>query len=290
MTNALRLAVLSDLHVNRSASKRSWKNFKEALDAVSHARIDHVVLAGDTFDCGTAFDDDRDAVREALDDAGWWRADKLTVVVGNHDVFETPHHGASMADWTKVALRTLDAAAGETYESFCEWARDLVKRGDRLDDLDLFPFAKQVDHLVLFANDTTGPNTLYSTNGYWDDEDDDNLRRVRARGLRRVLAIHHPPQESTEKNLIMQATTGYSFGFPEEEFERLEQFLDDQEIEAVVCGHIHDNGEEPYQWSVGDGTRAYMMGRTGGCHGVERCFGVLEVPERGRLTWKVRHF
>lgn len=286
-----RFAVASDLHIHRSRCPESWENFTEALKAIRRAGVDHVILAGDTFDCASAFREDADAVRDVLDRAGLWKPGRLTVVVGNHDIFPTLGR-ASLAEQIAHGLLALlvDDDAQETYESFCGWAGDLIDDDDRLDETDLYPFMKQIGHTVLLANDTTGPSTAYSVNGYWDDEDDENLRRVEPNGLRTVLAIHHPPEASPERDLYQQHKRGLSFGFPRAEYRRLGNFLNDMEVDAVVCGHVHDNGGDSYMWRVTNRTRAFMMGRTGGCDDVERCFGVLEVPERGAVRWKLRPF
>ena len=76
----------------------------------------------------------------------------------------------------------------------------------------------------------------------------------------------------------------FPFGFPPDDFSRLKKTLKDAAIEVFLCGHIHRNGDEPYEWRVGN-TDAFMVGRTGGVHGVEPIVGILDVPPRGRVRW-----
>jgi predicted phosphodiesterase len=288
MSSAVRFALLSDLHVWRAAEPDSWALALQALDAAANAGVDHVILAGDVFDCATAFEEDSSRLRAELVRRRLWSSRRLTIVVGNHDIFHTPHHGGTLRKLREYA-RIPGADAQGNYDAFCEWAGDLVSARDRLDDDDdLFPFAKQIGHVVLFAADTTGPDTAYSVNGYWSPDDDEALRRVETNGLRSVLAIHHPPEQDEERHLVGQAREGYAFGFPRSDFRRLTRFADDYSLDAVVCGHIHDNGGEPWTWTFGDGTRAFMMGRTGGVHGASPVIGILEVPERGAVKWRIR--
>lgn len=282
----MRLAVLSDLHVWRDVEPESWSLATRAFDTAVEAAPDHVVIAGDLFDYATVFEEDAAAVRGELRRRGLWNRRKLSVVVGNHDIFETPHHGG-IRKWITAAKTVLCDAQG-SYEAFCSWAEDLVDSGGRLSSGDLFPFAKRIGHVLLLASDTTGRDTARSVNGYWHREDDAALRTAEADGLRRVLAIHHPPEEAEERYLPAGQLNDPSFGFPPGDHRRLVRFADDVKLDAVVCGHIHWNGGEPWSWRVGKRARAFMMGRTGGLACSPPSIGILEVPRRGPPTWKVR--
>jgi hypothetical protein len=88
--SSLRIAVLSDLHVDTSIAPASWDLARCALKSAVRSGADHVVLAGDTFDCATAMLRDRAALQAYLVQLGLWHRDRLTVIVGNHDVHHTP--------------------------------------------------------------------------------------------------------------------------------------------------------------------------------------------------------
>ncbi|HUT77951.1 MAG TPA: metallophosphoesterase family protein, partial [Polyangia bacterium] len=153
---------------------------------------------------------------------------------------------------------------------------------------DLFPMAKMLDFVRLWAVDTTARTFATSSNGYWSEEDDELLRDDTAEcAERRILAIHHPPYPDDEQRLGKEMP----FGFPPAEFARLSEFVADAQVDAVVCGHLHDPGDDPWTWNI-DQTKcpAFLMGRTGGMHDQAPCFGLLTVPERGRPTWRTVRF
>lgn len=58
----VRIAVLSDQHIDREHAPESWQLAKHAFKMAAALDVDHVVLCGDTFDCATAMLDDKTAV------------------------------------------------------------------------------------------------------------------------------------------------------------------------------------------------------------------------------------
>ena len=77
----LRIAVLSDLHIDRDVDARSWDLARTAVAAALAQQPDHVVIAGDVFDRARAQDADRTTVKRHLARLGLWHRDRLTIVV-----------------------------------------------------------------------------------------------------------------------------------------------------------------------------------------------------------------
>lgn len=289
MPAQLRLAVLSDQHIHTTASSASWELAKRAFCAA--ARCDHVVLAGDTFDSATAFTIDHGRVRDELTRLGLWHRDRLTVVVGNHDLFHTPHHGTKASRAVELARNALSFDARglvrdpAVERAFDDWVGDLVGHADRVDAQRPYPLRKMVGHVALYAADTSPRRTLSAANGFWRPETDALLRAATPEAdERRVLAIHHPPKASRQTRAIDLSRGVTPTGFPPKNHARLVSFVEDAELDAVVCGHVH--ATKRYQWDVGRAkVPAFMVGRSGGLHRREPVMGVLTVPKRGRLRW-----
>jgi predicted phosphodiesterase len=292
MKHALRIAVLSDQHVDSKVDGDSWELAKKAFRSVARAKVDHAVIVGDLFDSSSAMLRDRAKVEQYLRRHGLWHRDRLSIVVGNHDVFHTAHRGTwrqRAAEFLKIA--TEDAQA--SYDAFTDWAGQLAHSSDRLDgERDLFPLEKKLGHVCIWAADTTAATTDRAGNGYWPKADDTLLRKAarNSNGERRVLAMHHPVYLDEEQT-IRQLLKGdfCHFGFPPAEFRRLKRFLSDARVDVVVAGHIHADDQERWSWKIGGSkskTEVRLCGRTGGVHGATPCFGLLEVPEQGALTWR----
>lgn len=285
----MRVAVLSDQHIDTRFDPESWTLARAAFRAVDAARIDHLVLAGDTFDCSTAMRRDRARVRTFLRRLGLWHRDRLTIVPGNHDLFHTPHHGTPLAR-AREMVRIARRDAQLSFDIFCEWVDDLIAPRDRLDPAMPFPHVKRLGPLELWATDTVSRETVYAGNGYWYEESDDLLRAHAAAlaGGRRVVAMHHPPFEDEQHRIGLKTLRRqFPFGFPAPDFERLRRFVGDTRAEAILCGHVHQTGGTPYTWPVGQ-TVAYLMGRSGRVNVERSLFGLLEVPRQGPLVWSER--
>lgn len=286
MAKTIRIAVLSDHHIDTAVDDDNWDLARTVFKAVVAKKPDHVVIAGDLFDCSTAMLRDRDRVEKYLRRLGLWHRDRLTIVVGNHDIFHTPHRGGrahKLGEYAKAAGRR----AGRMYAEFGAWVSDLVNADDCLAKNDLYPLQKRLGYVTLWAADTTAATTKFSGNGYWRKEDDGILRgAVAGAGHRCVLAMHNAPFVSDEQTVTALVRGELEMGFPRREYRRLERFTDHAKIEAIVCGHIHDMGEDddeddPWSWPLGsNGTcDVHCVGRTGGVHDATPTFGVLSIPE-----------
>lgn len=272
------LAVLSDLHVDRTVAPHSWTLAKRAFEAA--AGCDHLVLAGDVFDCATAMRRDADALKRSLVQRGLWHRDRLSIVVGNHDIFHTAHHGSYLQRAAELA-RAVGQGAQADYEHFGAWAGQLLAPEDRLDVADAFPFSKRLGHVRLSAADTTERVTADSSNGQFSA---DSARRIReaATDGRHVLALHNAPLGG--RTTVAESLQGYAGGFHARDLRRLGKLCEETAVEAIVCGHLH--ATDDYQWHLENRFPVYLVGRTGGLHGTTPTFGVLHVPARGRLTWE----
>ncbi len=66
MRRALKLAVVSDHHIDTAVAPDSWDLARVVFKKVAAAKVDHVVIAGDLFDCATAMLRDRDQLKKQL--------------------------------------------------------------------------------------------------------------------------------------------------------------------------------------------------------------------------------
>ena len=105
----MKIAVLSDQHIHSAADSASWQLASRAFALA--ATFDHVILAGDTFDSAAAFLNDRDRTRDLLVELGLWHRDRLTVLVGNHDIFHLPHRGSVSSRAKEWAMNGLTVGA-----------------------------------------------------------------------------------------------------------------------------------------------------------------------------------
>ena len=274
----VRIAVLSDQHIDREHAPESWELAKHAFKTAVALGIDQVVLCGDTFDCATAMLDDRAAVRKYLKKVGLWSRDRLSVVVGNHEVFHTPHHRTGTAKALELARIVVTGDAADNVDAFFDWMGELVGDDDWLSEGPSAPYSKAIGHVRLIVADSTADETAYGRNGFWPEENDEAVRSVEVTAEeRRVLAIHNAPKKAKTEGVL-------SYRFPAKDFERLRACVDDVDIGAVVCGHWHRFEGASARWRLGERCRVFLEGRTGGMW-TSPSLGVLTVPTTGKIGW-----
>jgi len=283
------------MHVDTEADEGSWRLAQRAFRAADKAKVDHVVVAGDLFDSASRMERDRDRVRAFLKRLGMWQPDRLSVVPGNHDVYHVSHRRDRLGSLIEMS-NSLEADAQEHFDSFCEWVGPLVRREERLDGDQVYPFRKDLGGVILYGIDSTGLNAIDGTNGHFERRTARLLRgALRAGDGRRVLALHHPAYEDRKQTLAMALRKDFAFGFVRTELNRLRRFTTDAQIEALLCGHVHDFGEEgdPWNWEIGGRNwrcQVHCVGRTGGVHDSTPTFGILSVPAAGHLRWTEHRF
>ena len=275
-TKSIRVAVLSDLHIFRSASRRSWRIARAAFKAAIAARADHVVVVGDCFDSSTAMQEDLEVVRGFLVKEGLWTRDRLSLVVGNHDYYRPSHY--SSGEWLKSIYRD----AQEMFDLFSAWAGELVDDDDRLDADSLFPFSKSIGHLRLSCIDSTEETTIESANGRINKKDVRLLAGL-GEGVRHVLAMHVAPFLGRVK--LIEAIQNEVGGLSASHMRRLQKLVDVAGVEVVVAGHVHVTDDNRYRWKLPGGQPVFLMGRSGGVDGTVPTVALLDVPPRGAIRW-----
>lgn len=281
----MRLAILSDLHIDRRADSDSWNLAKVAFRTAS--KHDHVIVAGDLFDWSGAMRRDRDALERELRRLDLWNPDRLTVAVGNHDIFPVTSDAELPTNLAEAmrAAKKLVLTGRHAYDEFGEWIGELVPDDDRAYADDVFPYRRTLDGVTIIAGDSTPGTVIQASEGQWSEEEDAGVRELLedADGVK-VLVTHYPPLETDSSLSWLDKLNGYVGGFPDDDLERLQDLVDDCGVKAVVCGHIHADADA-WNWRFGRRSRAFLMGRTGGRDGATPLIGVLDVPRRGPVKW-----
>ena len=125
----MRIAVSLDMHIDTDNAPESWHLAKAALKTSLTTKPDHVILAGDIFDSSAAMLRDRETLQRYLHRVGLWHRDRATLVVGNHDIFRTAHHGGPVWQAGQMLL-ALKGGAHRFDDEFCEWAGQLTNAED----------------------------------------------------------------------------------------------------------------------------------------------------------------
>jgi 3',5'-cyclic AMP phosphodiesterase CpdA len=194
MTTPYTIAHISDLHLSAEHKRGHIRRTRRALNYIHALGVDHLIITGDiTADGSTA---DYRVARSVLASAGVLTPSRLTVTVGNHDIFGGVHTAEDVLSFpgrcaetdTKAKLKAFGTAFEETFRG------TIMPSGKRL-----FPFAKILGDVAVIAVNTVAPYAKFKnplgSNGSVDDRSFDALEELLSsasvRSRRKIIALHH---------------------------------------------------------------------------------------------------
>lgn len=261
MTSPITIAHLSDLHLSAMHKRNHIRRTRRALDYVNSLGVDHVVITGDITADGTP--EDYRVARSVLASAGLMASPRLTVAIGNHDVFGGVHTAEDVLSFPGRCARTDDKAKLKAFGvAFDETFRGTVMPAEKR----IFPFAKIIGGVALIAVNTVAPysrvkNPLGS-NGSVDDRSFATLRDILGdpaiQTKRKIIALHHHFHKMRDTR---EGTVHSVWGAIERQTmklrgkSRLLKLFAQHHVDLVLHGHIHRSAEY-----VRDGVRFLNAG------------------------------
>lgn len=279
MAKTFRVGIISDQHIDR-IHPESWEMAKAIYEEVARLKIDHVINNGDIFDSSEAMRRDQEAVTSYLKRLGLWHRDRSTLVPGNHDITNFPTYEPIAISSMMSIRRPISRSARK---KFYDWAGELLD-GDSITD-EVFPAVKDVGPVRIIAMDVTHNSFTGLVQPAWDYYADIAVRSIEdGIDLVRILAIHGTAFQSDYQTKSAMPFKEFEMGFNPEEYENLENFVNNVGVKAVVCGHTHIASD--YSWPITKNCRAYLAGRSGGLCNVSPTFTVLSISNRRIKDWK----
>jgi 3',5'-cyclic AMP phosphodiesterase CpdA len=177
----MRIAHFSDPHINLKYHPQHLPRLRRALeDALGRTSTDHILITGDL----TSNADTRDlrTVRRLFESLGIMKSSKLTVIVGNHDIFGGPHLADDVLAFPD-RCKTLDYKEKLSIfqDTFAELFSDTITMNQQG-----YPFLKRVQNVCLMGFNSIAEHSMLQnpvgSNGMITS---DEQRQARA------LARHH---------------------------------------------------------------------------------------------------
>lgn len=251
----LKIAHLSDPHVNLKYHPEHLSRLELVLkDAIERQGADHVVISGDI----TSNADERDflAVRELFQKLDLFDPSRLTLVIGNHDIFGGPHLADEVLSFPR---RCQNCTYDERVAYFHEVFKPLF-RGAYVED-EPYPFVKKVKGVALIGLNSVARHSQYrnpvGSNGEIDEQQFKSLVKmlslpmVRSAKQRVAVLHHHLFRRKDEKHLHSYSTPKGLFALIEQETlklrkkRRLISVLQKGDVDTVLHGHVHFTGDYP---------------------------------------------
>src|ERR1019366_4765358 len=146
MTDSFTIAHISDLHLSAEHKRFNLRRARRLLEEIARRRVDHVVVTGDI-----AADADRrefEIARGLFRNSGLLDPEKLSLVIGNHDVFGGVHMPEDILTFPRRCSETEYSAQVEEFRGYFHEAFERCMYGSHAKP---FPYAKVLGDVVLFG-------------------------------------------------------------------------------------------------------------------------------------------
>jgi 3',5'-cyclic AMP phosphodiesterase CpdA len=245
----LTIAHLSDFHLSAEHRRNNIRKTRRALEYVKSLNVDHIIVTGDITANGHPAD--YRIARSLFASSGLLDSRKLTVTVGNHDVFGGVHTAEDVLAFPNHCKATdYKAKVQEFGSAFQETFDHTLRQSEKR----FFPFTKVIGDVAIIGVNTVAEYSRFKnpigSNGEVDDKSFEqlveHLESPLIRTKRRVVALHH---HFCRMGDLKPGTMHSVWGTIERHTmklrgkSRLLKLFARTNVELVLHGHVHEAHE-----------------------------------------------
>ncbi len=237
---------ISDLHFTTFFKHNNLSSLKYALDYLISSHVDHIIITGDLTD--NADHNDFNVLSTVFKEFGILRSDRLSLVIGNHDIFggvQTPEDIFNFN--TKCKNTNYNTKVNDFYKFYKECFDNCSYLGS-----EIFPYAKILDDTLLLGMNSIAPfsnfNNPFASNGIVSDKQLNEVKVILSDNKtikNKIVLIHH----HFNKIKINKEKSGVLWQKIEKRTmklngkKRLFNLFNEHEIDIVLHGHFHESNE-----------------------------------------------
>lgn len=246
----MRIAHLSDLHLSPDHFPERTEAFYTILQKCRSLKTDHIVITGDITNQGKPKEFAH--ARSILKEFGLLDPERLTVTIGNHDIFGGPYFAEDVLSFPGFCRQTdYDAKVKEFYGTF----RESFEGCKYLAGPSIFPFVKMVQDVVFVGLNSVAPwSTLKNplgSNGEVGKHQFHKLKEVLTSGMMEgktvIVLIHHHFSKTAStgaKGKLEHLWHAIESGTMKLwKKKRLFTLFKKTSVGKVLHGHMHHHGE-----------------------------------------------
>ncbi len=197
----MKIAHISDLHLNRKFRRQNLEKTERLIEFALNNFADHIVITGDISD--NSNERDFADLRDLLIKYDLFRADKVSLVIGNHDIFG----GVELAsDIIKFPSRCEKTNYELKVEIFCEYFSNLFESTVTVYEGKRFPYLKIINDIALIGiNSVDNYSKLknpFASNGKVKKSDREEidllLSAEEMKNREKIVLIHHHFYKNSE--------------------------------------------------------------------------------------------
>jgi 3',5'-cyclic AMP phosphodiesterase CpdA len=241
----MKTAHISDLHIEINHKPENLRKAIKLIEYIKDNNYDHIIITGDITD--NADFGSYEAVRKLLKKAGYMNKDKLTVTIGNHDIYGGVMFAEDILNFPKRCIMT---QFKNKVKEFWYYFQESFEGTNTING-NIFPFVKQTDEFIFCGLNSIAEYSYFknpfASNGHITskqiNELEELINKYNNKGKQLIaLTHHHFNKDSIEINNEMRL-----WKVIEHQTMKLKKNkksikrLKNIGIDAVLHGHYHKN-------------------------------------------------
>lgn len=242
-------AHLSDLHINVNERDSNLSKVKTLIKYALNRNVSHFVITGDLSDHSK--EEDLMALRTLFGEMGILNSEKLTIIVGNHDIFGGVQKAEDILSFPERCRLTDYVFKVDMFRSYF---RETFDKTITLSKNNNYPFAKIVgNNLLIGINSILKYSALrnpFASNGEVETEQIEDifdlLNDFKDQVKHKIVLIHHHfkhPKSYSSKILKTFWHSIEKHTMKLKKKNRLLKLFKHFGVDIVLHGHIHENKE-----------------------------------------------
>lgn len=242
----MKIAHISDLHIDKTYKRNNYFKTLRLLEYISENNFDHVIISGDLTENAeaSAFE----IARNLFKRFGLLDPRKLTLTIGNHDIFGGVHLAEDVINFPKKCRVTdYDAKVKEFEKHFAETFTGTIRNNK------LFPYIKEFDEFALISLNSIARYSVlknpFASNGEISDKQMKALWELLIendlKSKKKIVVTHH----HFCKNSLDEDDAGTLWKILDRQTMKLrgkkhlmKQFKK-MGVDVVLHGHVHESNQ-----------------------------------------------
>ena len=244
----MKIAHLSDIHFTTFFKNSDLYKFESLLQYCNTGRIDHLIITGDLVENPDKYD--FELLRNVLKQNGFLNSDRLSLVIGNHDIFGGVVTVEDLLNFTDNCEKiNYNLRIMEFYNYF----KESFKHCSYISPINIFPYAKIIDDVLIVGLNSVAEysktKNIFASNGEISSNQLNEMTGIfnmYGRCKIKLVLIHHHFQESKR---LHENRFGSVWQIIEKQTMKLRtkkklfELFNKFNVDLVLHGHYHEMSE-----------------------------------------------
>jgi 3',5'-cyclic AMP phosphodiesterase CpdA len=243
------IAHISDLHLNSFYNESNYHRLNYLLKKLKNDKVEHLIFTGDLAD--NASEKDFLLIRGLLDKYKFLSGEKLTIIVGNHDIFGGVQRAEDIFNFPEKCRMV---NYNQKLNEFASYFPEALANCYFISSNGYYPFAKIIGNALLIGVNSIAPyskiSNPFASNGEVNitqfNEIHTLLRKKHSNVRFKLILIHHHFNKFKAKS---KSSLGNVWQNIEKQTmklknkRRLLNLFNEFQVDLILHGHLHESKE-----------------------------------------------